>query len=46
MEIWDAYNEKLNKINGVSLVRGESINEGYYYLVSEIIVRQRTSPNV
>jgi len=41
MEIWDAYDEKLNKINGVSLVRGEPINEGYYHLVSEIIVRHK-----
>lgn len=41
MEIWDAYDEKLNKIEGVSLVRGEPIHAGYYHLVSEIIVRHR-----
>lgn len=41
MEIWDAYDEKLNKIDGVSLIRGEPINEGYYHLVSEIIVRHK-----
>ena len=41
MEIWDAYDEKRNKIDGVSLVRGQPINEGYYHLVSEIIVRHK-----
>ncbi len=41
MEIWDAYDEKMNKIDGVSLVRGEPIKEGYYHLVSEIIVRNK-----
>lgn len=41
MEIWDAYDEKLNKIDGVSLIRGEPINEGFYHLVSEIIVRHK-----
>ena len=41
MEIWDAYDEKMNRIDGVSLVRGEPINEGYYHLVSEIIVRNK-----
>ena len=41
MEICDAYDEKRNKIDGVSLVRGQPINEGYYHLVSEIIVRHK-----
>lgn len=41
MEIWDAYDEKLNKIEGVSLIRGEPIKEGYYHLVCEIIVRHK-----
>ena len=41
MEIWDAYDEKRNKIDGVSLVRGQPINECYYHLVSEIIVRHK-----
>lgn len=41
MELWDAYDEKRNKIDGVSLVRGEPVKEGYYHLVSEIIVRHR-----
>lgn len=41
MEIWDAYDEELNKIEGVSLIRGEPIKEGYYHLVCEIIVRHK-----
>jgi ADP-ribose pyrophosphatase len=41
MEIWDAYDEKRKKIDGVSLVRGQPIKEGYYHLVSEIIVRHK-----
>lgn len=39
MEIWDAYDSKLNKIDGVTLVRGEQIPDGYFHLCSEIIVR-------
>ena len=39
MEIWDAYDNKLNKIDGMTLVRGESVPEGYFHLCSEIIVR-------
>ena len=39
MEIWDAYDEKLNKIDGLSLVRGEPIPDGYFHLVSEIVVK-------
>ena len=41
MEIWDAYDEKRNQIDGVSLVRGQPIKDGYYHLVSEIIVRHQ-----
>ena len=41
MELWDAYDEKLNKIDGVTLIRGEPIKEGLYHLVSEIIVRHK-----
>ena len=36
MELWDAYDEKLNKIEGVTLIRGETIPEGMFHLVSEI----------
>ncbi len=39
MEIWDAYDSKLNKIDGMTLVRGEEIPDGYFHLCSEIIVR-------
>ena len=39
MELWDAYDSKLNKIDGVTLVRGEQIPDGYFHLCSEIIVR-------
>lgn len=39
MEKWDAYDSKLNKIDGVTLIRGEQIPEGYFHLCSEIIVR-------
>ncbi len=39
MELWDAYNEKLEKIGGVTLVRGEAIPEGCFHLVGEVIVR-------
>ena len=30
MEKWDAYDSKLNKIEGVTLIRGEHVPEGYY----------------
>lgn len=39
MEIWDAYDRDLNRIEGVSLVRGESIPAGFYHLVCDVIVR-------
>ena len=39
MEKWDAYDSKLNKIDGVTLIRGEQIPEGYFHLCCEIIVR-------
>ena len=39
MEIWDAYDSKLNKIDGVSLIRDEEIPDGYFHLVCEIIVQ-------
>ena len=39
MEKWDAYDSKLNKIEGVTLIRGEKVPEGYFHLCSEIIVR-------
>jgi len=39
MEIWDAYDKNFEKIEGVTLVRGEKIPEGMYHLVSDVIVR-------
>lgn len=39
MELWDAYDEKLNKIEGMTLVRGEEVPDGVFHLVCEIIVR-------
>lgn len=39
MEKWDAYNESMNRIEGMSIVRGEPIPNGYFHLVCEILVR-------
>lgn len=39
MEIWDAYDSDFNRIEGVSLVRGEPIPEGCFHLVCDVIVR-------
>lgn len=39
MELWDAYNKDFEKIEGMTLIRGEKIPEGIYHLVSEVIVR-------
>ena len=39
MEIWDAYDNCFNKIVGVTLIRGNTIPQGYYHLVCDIIVR-------
>lgn len=41
MEIWDAYNSDFEKIEGMALIRGEeeSIPEGVYHLVCDILVR-------
>ena len=38
-EVWDAYDSGFNKIENVTLIRGEGVPEGMYHLVSEIIVR-------
>ena len=37
-ELWDAYDKKFNKIENTTLVRGETIPDGIYHLVSEVIV--------
>ncbi|MBQ8160342.1 MAG: NUDIX hydrolase [Clostridia bacterium] len=39
MELWDAYDGDFRKIPNMTLIRGETIPEGVYHLVSEIIVR-------
>lgn len=39
MELWDAYDSEFNKIEGVTLVRGEAIPQGTYHLVCDVIVR-------
>ena len=39
MELWDAYNKSFEKIEDVTLVRGENIPDGVYHLVSDVIVR-------
>lgn len=39
MEIWDAYDAKFNRIDGMSLIRGEPIPNGCFHLVSEIVVK-------
>lgn len=39
MEVWDAYDEDFNPIENMSLIRGESIPEGVFHLVCEVIVK-------
>ena len=41
MELWDAYDEHLNKIEGITLIREEKdqIPENVYHLVCDIIVK-------
>ncbi len=39
MEIWDAYDAQFNRIEGMSLLRGEPIPDGCFHLVSEIVVK-------
>ena len=39
MEYWDAYDKDLNKIDGITLVRGEPIPENVYHLVCETVVK-------
>lgn len=41
MELWDAYDERLNKIDGVILIRGEQIPYDCFHLVCEIIVKHK-----
>lgn len=39
MEVWDAYNKEFEKIEGMTLIRGEAIPDGVYHLVSDVIVK-------
>lgn len=39
MEYWDAYNQNFDKVDGVTLIRGEPIPDGVFHLVSDVIVR-------
>ena len=39
MEKWDAYDAQFNKIDGVTLVRGEKIADGMFHLVCDILVK-------
>ena len=41
MEIWDAYDENFNIIEGITLVRGEEVNipNGMYHLVVDVLVK-------
>lgn len=41
MERWDAYDRHFQKVEGVTLIRGEPIPEGLYHLVCDILVRHR-----
>lgn len=39
VELWDAYDRNFNKIANVTLVRGESIPDGVFHLVCDVIVK-------
>ena len=39
MELWDAYDKAIHKIEGMTLIRGEAIPDGCFHLVCDIIVR-------
>lgn len=43
MEIWDAYDEKFNKIPNVTLIRGKPVPEGMFHLVCDIAVKHTDS---
>lgn len=40
-EIWDAYDKAFHKTDNATLVRGETIPDGMYHLVGEIIVKHK-----
>ena len=39
MEYWDAYNSAFEKQDGIVLIRGETVPEGLYHLVCDVLVR-------
>ena len=39
MELWNAYDEQMNIIKGVTLVRGDTLADGIFHLVCDIIVQ-------
>lgn len=39
VELWDAYDEGLQRIEGVSLIRSERIPSGMFHLVCDVLVR-------
>lgn len=38
-ELWDAYNNTFNRIKDMTLIRGESLPNGVYHLVCDIVVK-------
>ena len=40
-ELWDAYDVDFNKIENVTLVKGEEVPNGMYHLVCEVIVKHK-----
>ncbi len=41
MEIWDAYDEQFNRIEGMELHRGTPVPDGVFHLVCDVAVRHR-----
>lgn len=41
MEIWDAYDARLNKIEELTLIRGEKIPNGTYHLICNVLVKHK-----
>lgn len=39
LERWDAYDSYFNRIKNMVLVRGESIPDGFFHLICEVIVK-------
>jgi len=39
MELWDAYDEHFNKVDGVTLIRDEGFPDGLFHLVVDFMVR-------